>query len=145
MVAQSFANLVKTNNGFFKSEAQAKFLLSQCVNNQFATGGVVHRNSYTIFYVCDSTGVVRVEKQTTAKGLVVQWERRVAGKMSLQDEKEIKRLRRLIKQTQASIDERRASIAAGKYNANSDLAKMAEQRDLESLAELNRMLSLLDK
>jgi hypothetical protein len=145
MVAQSFANLVKTNNGFFKSPAQAAFLLSQCVNHQFATSGSVHRNSYVIFYVCDSTGVVRVEKQTAAKGLVVQWERRVAGTVSVQDEREIKRLRRLIKQVQSSIDERREELAAGTYQGNADLACWSEQRDLDSLAELNRMLSTFDK
>jgi hypothetical protein len=70
-IAVSFASLVKSNNGFFKSEAQAKFLLAQCQEeNTFVTGGAVYRNSYTLFYICDATGVVRVEKHLATSGKV---------------------------------------------------------------------------
>lgn len=62
-VAISFASLVKSNNGFFKSEAQAKFLLAQCQEeNTFITSGTVYRNTFQLFYVCDAHGVVRVDK-----------------------------------------------------------------------------------
>lgn len=70
-VAISFASIVKSNNGFFKSEAQAKFLLAQCQEeNTFVTGGSVYKNSYTLFYICDAQGVVRVEKHLATSGKV---------------------------------------------------------------------------
>lgn len=68
-VAISFASIVKSNNGFFKSEAQAKFLLSQCQEeNTFIAGGTVYRNSYQLFYVCDACGVIRVDKYLATSG-----------------------------------------------------------------------------
>lgn len=76
-IAVSFASLVKSNNGMFKSEAQAKFLLSQCQEeNTFITSGTVYRNSFTLSYVCDAQGVVSVEKYLPTTGkTVTTWER----------------------------------------------------------------------
>lgn len=76
-VAVSFASLVKSNNGMFKSEAQAKFLLSQCQEeNTFFVGGQVYNNSYTLSYNCDSMGVVSVEKYLPKSGkTTTTWER----------------------------------------------------------------------
>lgn len=76
-VAVSFASLVKSNNGMFKSEAQAKFLLSQCQEeNTFFVGGQVYNNSYTLSYNCDSLGVVSVEKYLPKSGkTTTTWER----------------------------------------------------------------------
>lgn len=76
-VAVSFASLVKSNNGMFKSEAQAKFLLSQCQEeNTFFVGGQVYNNSYTLQYNCDSLGVVSVEKYLPKSGkTTTTWER----------------------------------------------------------------------
>jgi len=76
-VAVSFAFLVKSNNGVFKSEAQAKFLLSQCQEeNTFVCGGNVYNNSYTMFYICDIQGVVKVEKYLPKSGkTTTTWER----------------------------------------------------------------------
>lgn len=141
-IAQSFANIVKTNNGSFKSAAQAAFLLSQCTGFEFVTTGTVGRNVYTLFYTCDDQGVTRVQKQTVAKGLVVQWERVEAGQVSIQDAREIKRIKRLIKQTEQSITERSASRAAGQY-PNELLFSEAQERDQRSLQELNQMLAAL--
>lgn len=141
MVEKSFASLVKSNNGKFKSEAQAKFLLSQCRDGQFITGGRVHGNSYTLFYVCDNTGVIRVEKQTKSKGLVLTWERREAGKVTVQDQKEIKRLNRLIKDVEARIDARRAAVACGKYT-NINLAAESEKLDMETIMDLKGRLAV---
>lgn len=67
-IALSFATLVKTNNGVFKSAAQAKFLLSQCDNAQFVSCDSFFKNSYTITYVCDENGVIRVEKHALKSG-----------------------------------------------------------------------------
>ena len=76
-IAASFASLVKSNNGFFKSEKQAAFLLSKCQDgNTFVCGGHVYRNPFTLYYVCDASGVVRVEKYTSKTGKnVTTWTR----------------------------------------------------------------------
>jgi hypothetical protein len=65
----------------------------------------------------DSTGVVSVYKNTVARGLVLVWERVTAGVVSVQDAKEIKRLKRLIKSIQKSMDDRQASWDSGEYIA----------------------------
>lgn len=145
-LATSFANLVKNNNGFFKSPMQAGFLLSKCdATGQYISAGQVHGNQYNISYFCDQKGVVRVEKYTPKSGkIVVQWERKEEGKMSAQDEKEIKRLKRLIKQTESSIADRDAARARGEY-ANDQMYQKAQQRDKESLATLQQMLSKVGK
>ena len=141
-IAQSFANIVKTNNGFFKSQAQRNLLLNQCTGNEFVTTGTVGRNGYTLFYTCDLQGVTRVQKQTVAKGLVLVWERVEAGQVSIQDAREIKRIQRLIKQTEQSMASREASRAAGEYPSDSLYAE-AQGRDQQSLETLKQMLAQL--
>lgn len=141
-LAPSFANLVKTNNGLFKSAAQAQYLLSQCRDGEYVAMGSAYGHGFTLFYTCDAKGVVKVSKQTVGKGLVTQWERAEAGKVSIQDEKEIKRLKRLIKQTEKSLAERQASKDAGEY-PNEALFSEAQGRDQASLVELNSMLAKL--
>lgn len=140
MVGNSFANIVKTNNGFFKSQAQAKFLLSQCVSNQFSTSGSVHGNRYILFYVCDETGVIRVEKQTQSKGLITTWERRQEGLVTIQDEKEIKRLKREIKSTIELMKARERSLERGEYKSLS-LYEESVRHDEEVLKSLKEELA----
>ena len=139
-IAQSLANLVKTNNGLFKSAAQAAFITSQ--GSEFTASGAVGRNVYTMFYVVDSKGVVKVQKQTVAKGLVLVWERVEAGQVSIQDAREIKRIKRLIKQTEQSMASREASRAAGEYPSDALYAE-AQGRDQQSLETLQQMLAKL--
>lgn len=76
-LAASFASLVKSNNGLFKSEKQAAFLLSVCQDaGTFYTGGQVYGNSYSLQYNCDNAGVVSVEKYLPKTGkIVLTWSR----------------------------------------------------------------------
>ena len=76
-LAASFASLVKSNNGLFKSEKQAAFLLSVCQDaGTFYTGGQVYGNSYSLQYNCDDSGVVSVEKYLPKTGkIVITWSR----------------------------------------------------------------------
>ena len=76
-LAASFASLVKSNNGLFKSEKQAAFLLSVCQDaGTFYTGGQVYGNSYSLQYNCDDFGVVSVEKYLSKTGkIVLVWSR----------------------------------------------------------------------
>ena len=76
-LAASFASLVKSNNGLFKSEKQAAFLLSVCQDaGTFYTGGQVYGNSYSLEYNCDDSGVVSVKKYLPKTGkIVITWSR----------------------------------------------------------------------
>lgn len=103
-LAISFASLVKNNNGLFKSEKQANFLLSMCNENVYGTSGNVGRNSFYMDYFCDEKGVIQVTKRTDKKDTVSTWERRVDGKVTVQDKKAISSIKRMLKQNLASFD-----------------------------------------
>lgn len=104
-LAVSFASLVKSNNGMFKSEAQAKFLLSQCQEeNTFFVGGQVYNNSYTLSYNCDSLGVVSVEKYLPKSGkTTTTWERQPVEQLRAKQAEDAARREREINREAASI------------------------------------------
>jgi hypothetical protein len=137
----SFASLVKSSNGFFKSEKQAALLLSVTDGGVYTVIGSVYGNSFNIDYHCDAKGVTKTVSYTKGKGFVTTWERVVEGATSVQDQKEIKRLTRLLKQTQKSITERQAAFDAGTYDAPQSLFETAQKRDQDSLNELEMMLN----
>lgn len=76
-LTKSFATLVKYNNGFFKSEKQARFLLAHCINGIFYgeshnTYNNITRNEYH----CDQTGIISIYKYSQTKETLTQtWER----------------------------------------------------------------------
>jgi hypothetical protein len=85
-IAMSLHSLMKTNNGLFKSEKQAKFILSQVPDMELVTGGDMYGNTFTQFYKLDDKGVVSWIKYLPRTGKeVLQWERPVAGKKAIQD------------------------------------------------------------
>lgn len=137
-IAQSFANLVKTNNGFFKSAAQANFLLSQSSYDYVSCGSVMG-NSFNMHYACDDKGVTLVRKYTKAKGFATTWERKVEGVVSLQDAKEIKHLTRLVKGVEKSIAGRQVAMDNGTYGAPQHVF------DYMMLAERNQLVALNNK
>ena len=74
-VTKSLFSLVKENNGYFKSDKQAAFLLSQCQEAQvFTAVRSLYNNSYQFHFICDQDGVMLVEKHTS-KGVEIWWER----------------------------------------------------------------------
>ena len=139
----SFASLVKNNNGLFKSPKQAAFLLSQCDPDRiFTVMGTFGRNAFTLFYHCDDLGVTKVEKYlpVTSRSMVT-WERKEEGKVSIQDQKEIKRLQREIKKLEKGIESRKASWERGEYDAPKDLFDRSQGHDLEMLAAYKARLA----
>ena len=85
----SFASLVKYNNGFFKSEKQANFLLSKCLDNVFyGESTQTYKNITRNEYRCDAQGVVSISKYSqTKKTLTVTWERQEKSEFNIQLEK----------------------------------------------------------
>lgn len=81
-VAKSLFSLIKSNDGNFKSEKQAKFLLSQMDNGymeyqstmSFGTSRAANPTT-TWEFTCDNQGVVKVVKDLPAKGRQLYWER----------------------------------------------------------------------
>lgn len=143
-IAQSFASLVKSNNGLFKSEAQAKLLLSQCDGNTFIVMDTIRGKSYTLFYMCDQRGVVRVQKQTVAKGLTTTWERVISGQVAVQNKKEVARCQRQIKALEASIAERQSAWDRGEYPADAvGIFNVSMERERSALLDWKQRLASL--
>lgn len=148
-IAKTLANLVKTNNGLFKSEAQAKFL-TEVVGTEYVVGGTVMGNQFTLYYDLNSTGVTSVRKYTVGKGFTTTWERVVDGTVSVQDAKEIKRLKRLAKSVEKSMSDRQAYWDSGEYvrecGATIENAKsLFDNRQLAEQMQLNEIVAALAK
>ena len=71
----SISNLLKTNKGFFKSEKQAKFILSCASDNEIVNHFTTYGNIARDHYLLDEKGVYKIERYTTKKGYVTTWER----------------------------------------------------------------------
>ena len=145
-LALSFASLVKSNNGFFKSDKQASFLLSQCQDeNTFTASGDVYGNQYQMIYHCDDKGIVKVEKHTPHTGItLVTFERHIEGVVNATEAaakaKEGKRIAKEIKRLEKAIQER---TAAKQSYIDGDMMSLYEEsmvKDEESLKAYNGML-----
>jgi hypothetical protein len=156
-IQSSAFNLAKGNNGFWKSEKQAAFLISQfeqkdgCIG--FADSGY---NSCPIYVEWDLSGITKIWKHSkTKKGYVskTMFVRKDAGVLTELEIKEIKSLERKLKGAQKSYDERIELFNNGKYfktETPSDLDLMfyenAKQRDAEWIANIqNRILEIKSK
>lgn len=82
-ITTSFYALAKSNNGMFKSDKQASFLLSQCEHNVYfrvvadTFGDDAKKTNYSeLTITCDSLGVVSIVKVGQKSGkTTVQFER----------------------------------------------------------------------
>ena len=65
-ISKSLFSLVKNNNGFFKSDKQAAFLLSQCQEEYSYVGGngSIYGNSFFFEFYMDQNGITSVVKHT---------------------------------------------------------------------------------
>ena len=112
----SIFSLAKSNNGFFKSEKQASFLSS--ILQQF-DGHIGHTdsgyNTCAVFAECDKQGVTKIYK-TTKAGDVVMFERKTAGKLTVQDAKALKYYERQAKQLSKLINDKQNAFSNGTYS-----------------------------
>ena len=105
-IIKSFATLVKYNNGFFKSEKQANFLLKMVGDGKNIGTRKAYNNSVLVQYICDSEGVVRVEKIKQNGAIVIEWERIESG-LTFDQQKRIKYLKTRIKELDKDIESRK--------------------------------------
>lgn len=144
----SFFSLTKTNNGKFKSEAQAKLLSSKLdANQQFVSvqslsfGNTKNaQQSVTWTVTCDAEGVTKIEKQTKTKGTELYWvpkgtqgaENTLAAKKEVNAAKAVNSTHDTIRQTMATWQERLAAIEA-------ELSKVQTVRQMPQFADLQSM------
>lgn len=114
-LAASFFSLIKTNGGLFKSEKQARFLLSHCVEGVYTSKQSFHFGEYegrtnrntayvTFSFLCDSEGVKLVQKETR-KGSSIYWEYSAEGvEKARSNETKRQQLRNEIKAIEAEIN-----------------------------------------
>lgn len=138
-LAKSFASLVKTNNGLFKSEKQAKFLTSKLIDGAYPVTGNLYGNSFALFYVCDSKGIKIVSKYTATTGkTVTTWERKEEGKETVQDVKAMAKLKREINKLKKSIKSREDEKSDYECHGMIDLYNSAMEQDQ---IRLNKLLA----
>lgn len=119
-IQQSVLGLAKSNNGFFKSEKQADFLIKQIE----LSGGYVGffssgYNSCPLFATTDSEGILKIEKQTKS-GIDIIFERKVAGVLNSLQVKELKSLKMRLNKLEKELLIKVASWESGQYNRSGD-------------------------
>ena len=72
---KSLSNLLKTNKGFFKSEKQAAFILSQTCENEAVNHFTTYKNIARDHYFLDADGIYKIERYTAKKGYITTWRR----------------------------------------------------------------------
>lgn len=119
-ISKSILGLTKSNNGFFKSEKQAQFLISQM---ESLDGCIGHAdsgyNSCPIFASWDGEGITKLVK-STKNGDVLMFERKTEGVLTALELKQIKSHERKIKALEKEINERQKSFDDGRYNGTLD-------------------------
>lgn len=122
--AASFASLVKYNDGFFKSEKQASFLLSQCFGGVYYAQGNIYGNKFNIEYHCDEKGIVLVNKYSFKLGTnKTLFERGIKNKYA---EKQIRRSMSLISDEEAMLVDNVQSIAEVEAKAKAELKRLVD-------------------
>ena len=98
-------------------------------------------------YFCDELGVTKVTKYSKGKGDSVEWVRRVAGSISVQDEKKIKFLERILKAHNRYIASRQTAFDAGEYDtalatkeAGLMLFETSQKRELLQVTQITRQI-----
>ena len=113
--------LAKSNNGFFKSEKQSKFLIAElsqydgCIGH--ADSGY---NSCPVFADWDNKGITKIVK-SSKNGAVIMFERKIEGTLTSLQLKGIKSYQRRIKALEKEISEYQKSFDNGNYNNSGDV------------------------
>lgn len=120
-ISKSIFGLAKNNNGFFKSEKQAQFLISQIDLLDGLIGyAEMGYNSCPIYADTDKNGITKISKRTV-NGLVVMFERKQKGVLTSLEIQEIKRRERKIKSLEKEVIERQECFDNGNYNNSGDV------------------------
>jgi hypothetical protein len=150
-IQSSVFHLAKSNNGFWKSEKQAAFLIGQFTQSEGCVGHADSGyNSCPIFVEWDADGITKIWKHSkTKKGYVnkTMFTRKVEGVLTELEIKAIKQLERKLKEVQKSYDERIERFNNGTYfkaqtpsDFNLRLYESSKQRDADFIAKLQKSI-----
>lgn len=142
-LGKSIFGLTKNNNGFFKSEAQAKFLINQINNNQGLVGHASSGyNSIPIFAEYDEKGITKLVKRSNDKSLkdknVIVFERKNDKGLNTLEIKELKTLKRNLKKLEIDLNDKVSSWESGDYNGSGDKSTYDTNQRLVDRFELNK-------
>ena len=145
-IQATLENLIKTNNGFFKSEKQAKFLISELkieYGNVFTASAF--GNSVVLTYNFDDKGIVeKVNTSLKKQSEKVVWNRKIEGVLSVEDKRKMAALKREIKKLEKSINERDAAYIAEQYKGYEALYNKANDEALSKLQAFKEQLQDLE-
>jgi hypothetical protein len=120
----SIFGLAKNNNGFFKSEKQASFLISQLSQfDGYVTNADSGYNTCPIFAEWDAKGITKLIKHSnTKKGLVcvLMFERKEGSKLTEIEIKQLASLTRKVKGLEKDLTEYVQSFHNGTYSKRKD-------------------------
>ena len=68
-------NLIETNNGMFKSDAQKKFFFDVSFEGMIVHSGQTFKTKWKEFFILDDSGIVEYQRESNIKGLVTLWKR----------------------------------------------------------------------
>lgn len=111
----SLNSLVKNNNGFFKSQKQADFLLS-ILNDNNVFASVAYGYTILTTYHFDYKGIT-LKTKTSAKTnrTTEEWSRKVEGVLSVEEQQIAKRLNKQLKSVKKDYATRLKSFNDGSY------------------------------
>ena len=133
-LAASFRSLTKNNNGFFKSQKQADFLISQTDDNrEFAVSESVYGKSYLDVFHVDEKGVTSVTRTTKGSDKVI-WQRDIS--VSFEDAMKAAEARQDAKDRATRIHSAARSIAE-KAHKLEEAKAMAVVRFMDSVDTSN--------
>lgn len=111
-ISISIFSLAKNNNGLFKSEKQANFILQILQDRQnYIAAADSGYNSCPIFAYADKLGITKI-----VKGNKAMFERKVEGVISPLEAKKIKSKNRRIKKLEKQLAERLKAFENGEYS-----------------------------
>lgn len=112
-LAVTIYGLVKNNQGYFKSDAQATYIKSKLdATAGIIDSGEVYGNSYNTFTEFDDKGITKIYTQAgKTNKLTVKWERKQEGVLSQADQKAVRYYKREIKKLENSIASAQAAKA----------------------------------
>ena len=120
-IAKSVFGLTSSNNGFFKSEKQAKFLISMIEEfDGFVGWADSGYNKIMIVAQYDEQGITKLVKHTKS-GDVTMWERKVEGVMTERELKEIKAYKRKLNSISKEITVSEEAFFSGEYDRSGDM------------------------
>lgn len=122
---RSIFGLTKYNNGLFKSETQAKFLINQIDRYEglvgYASSGY---NSIPIFAEYDENGITKLVKRSNNKSIkdkdVIVFERKNSTGLNSMEIKELNTYKRNLKKLETQLNDRIVSWESGDYNKSGD-------------------------